>query len=116
MSMELDALRKKHEDDLATLAQGDKTAEVFQARQAELSKSLEESQTQQAALQTELDGLKQRETDLLASLKQTSESGIPSVQLTHPSLGNTAWVRLHRQVIIPVKHPDQSAVPLLSEL
>ena len=42
MSTELEALRKKHEEDLANHAQDIQEMEALRARQAELAQSLEE--------------------------------------------------------------------------
>ncbi|KAI0780599.1 kinesin [Trametes elegans] len=72
MSMELESLRKKHEEDLANHAQDLKELEDFQTREAELTRSLEEARQRESQFQSALDDLKQREADLLQSLEQLS--------------------------------------------
>ncbi|KAI0636643.1 kinesin [Trametes polyzona] len=80
MSMELEALRKKHQEDLANHAEDLKQLEVFQAREQSLAKSLEEAQERETELQSTLDNLRKRESDLLASLQQAEERHATEIQ------------------------------------
>ncbi|KAI0672882.1 kinesin [Trametes maxima] len=80
MSMELEALRKKHEEDLANHAQDLKELESFQARESELSKSLAEARLRETEVQSALDDLKVREADLLASLQEAETSHASEIQ------------------------------------
>ena len=80
MSTELEALRKKHEEDLENHAQVTKEMETLQARHAELLQSGVVSQDEGAELQAVMNGLKKREADLVESLKQAEETHAAEVQ------------------------------------
>ncbi|KAI0822724.1 kinesin [Trametes gibbosa] len=80
MSMELEALRKKHGEDLANHAEDLQKLEDFQAREASLIQSLEQARQHQAELQLTLDDLKKREADLVASLEQAEQAHASEIE------------------------------------
>ncbi|KAI0333577.1 kinesin [Cubamyces sp. BRFM 1775] len=80
MSMELEALRKKHQEDLENHAHDIRMLEEFQAREETLTKSVEEAKQRESELQSSLDSLKAREAELLASLQQVQETHASEIQ------------------------------------
>ncbi|KAJ2989604.1 hypothetical protein NUW54_g8731 [Trametes sanguinea] len=80
MSMELEALRKKHEEDLLNHAQDLKELESFQEREQALLKTLDEAKQRETELQSTLENLSQREMELIDSLQKAEESHAAEVE------------------------------------
>ncbi|OJT12017.1 Kinesin-like protein KIF21A [Trametes pubescens] len=119
MSMELEALRKKHAEDLANHAQDLEKLEDFQVREESLTKSLEESRQRETELQSTLDDLKKREADLLASLQQAEElhaSEIQQLKSVHEDAIRVKEVELEALVAQLKQEHEASIGPLHAQV